>query len=205
MFAGVDTTSITLIWILSLLLNHPDILKKAQNELDIQVGTKRQVDESDIKNLVYIHAIIKEAMRLYPAGPLLIPHESIEDCTVSGYHVPAGTRLLVNVWKLQHDPRVWEEPYKFKPERFLTTHKDIDVRGQNMELLPFGSGRRICLGVSLSLQTMPYTLAALLQGFDFATPSNEPVDMTERISLTLGKNTPLDVLLSPRLSASLYG
>ncbi|KAK9218465.1 hypothetical protein WN943_007102 [Citrus x changshan-huyou] len=165
----------------------------AQNELDIQVGAKRQVNESDIKNLVYLQAILKEAMRLYPAGPLLVPHESIEECTVNGYHVPAGTQLFINAWKIQRDPSVWEEPSKFQPERFLTRHKDIDVKGQNFELLPFSSGRRMCPGVSFALQVMQFTLASLLQGFNFATPSNEPVDMGEGLGLTMEKSQPFEV------------
>ncbi|KAL9450958.1 hypothetical protein AB3S75_012660 [Citrus x aurantiifolia] len=203
--AATDTTAVTLTWIISLLLNHHDILNKARNELDSQVGTKRQLNESDIKNLVYLQAILKEAMRLYPAAPLLIPHESIEECTVSGYNVPSGTQLFINVWKLQRDPHVWEEPCKFQPERFLTRHKDTDVRGQNFELLPFSSGRRMCPGVSFALQVMQFTLASLLHGFDIATPSNEPLDMGEGLGLTVEKSTPLEVLVAPRLSASLYG
>ncbi|KAL9447848.1 hypothetical protein AB3S75_015342 [Citrus x aurantiifolia] len=203
--AATDNTAITLTWVMSLLLNHRDILNKAQNELDILVGTKRQVNESDIKNLVYLQAILKEAMRLYPASPLLIPHKSIEECTISGYNVPTSTQLVINVWKLQRDPHVWEEPCKFQPERFLTRHKDIEVRGQNFELLPFGSGRRTCPGVSFALQVMEFTLAALLHGFDFATPSNEPLDMGEGLGLSLQKARPLEVLIAPRLSASVYG
>ncbi|KDO38290.1 hypothetical protein CISIN_1g0485651mg, partial [Citrus sinensis] len=202
---ATDTTKITLTWVMSLLLNHRDILNKAQNELDIQVGTKRQVNAEDIKNLVYLQAILKEAMRLYPAVPFLFPHESMEECTVNGYHVPAGTQLFINAWKIQRDASVWEEPSKFQPERFLTRHKDIDVKGQNFELLPFGSGRRMCPGVSFALQVMQFTLASLLQGFDFATPSNEPVDMGERLGLTMEKSQPFEVLVTPRLSAAFYG
>ncbi|KAL9447850.1 hypothetical protein AB3S75_015344 [Citrus x aurantiifolia] len=143
-------------------------------------------------------------MRLYPAVPLLVPHESMEECTVNGYHVPAGTQLLINLRKLHRDPRVWEEPCKFQLKRFLTRHKDIDVKGQNFELLPFSSGRRMCPGVSFALQIMQLTLASLLHGFDIAIPSNEPLDMEEGLGLTLEKSTPLEVLVAPRLSASLY-
>ncbi|KAL9447842.1 hypothetical protein AB3S75_015337 [Citrus x aurantiifolia] len=203
--AASDTSKITLTWILSLLLNHRDVLKKAQNELDVHIGKGRQVNELDIKNLVYLQAIIKEAMRLYPAGPLAAPHASTEDCTVNDYFVPAGTVLYVNVWKIHRDPRVWPEPYKFKPERFLTTHKHIDVRGQNFELLPFSSGRRMCPGPAFAIPVTHLTLATLLHGFDFETPLDEPVDMSEGMSLTLVKTTPVKVLITPRLSASLYG
>ncbi|KAL9459167.1 hypothetical protein AB3S75_002538 [Citrus x aurantiifolia] len=106
-------------------------------------------------------------MRLYPVAPLQLPHQSMEDCTVSGYH-------------------------------------DIDLRGQNFVLIPFGSGRRICPGISFAFQVMPLILASLLHGFDFATPLDEPVDMEEAKSLTINRATPLKALLTPRLSASLY-
>ncbi|KAJ0025698.1 hypothetical protein Pint_08878 [Pistacia integerrima] len=203
--AASDTTAVTLTWALSLLLNNRHVLKKAQNELDVQIGTGRQVNESDMKNLIYLQAILKETMRLYPAAPLAIPHESMEDCKVQDYHVPAGTRLFLNIWKIHRDPHVWKDPCKFQPERFLTTHKEVDVRGQNFELLPFGSGRRMCPGVSFAQQVMQLTLAALLHSFDFATPWDEAVDMGEGLALTLEKAAPLQVLVTPRLSASLYG
>ncbi|TXG52312.1 hypothetical protein EZV62_021481 [Acer yangbiense] len=202
--AASDTVMLTLIWALTLLLNHRDVLKKAQYELDIHVGSKKQVNESDLKNLVYLQAIVKETMRLYPTAPLSLPHESMEDCTVSGYHIPAQTRLFVNLWMIHRDPAVWSDPCEFQPERFLTTHKDFDVRGQNYEYMPFSSGRRMCPGVSFALQVLQLTLASLIHGFDLETQSNEPVDTSEGIGLTFVKASPLEVLVSPRLSPSLY-
>ncbi|XP_075651134.1 strychnine-10-hydroxylase-like [Castanea sativa] len=202
--AASDTSTITLTWALSLLLNNPETLTKSQEELDIHIGRERQVKESDMKNLVYLQAILKETMRLYPAAPLLVPHESMEDCTLVGYHVPAGTRLIVNLPKLHRDPNVWVDPNEFRPERFLTTHKDVDVRGQNFELIPFGSGRRMCPGISFALQVTQLTLATLLHAFEISSPSDEPVDMTEKGGLTNQKATPLDVYLTPRLHAQIY-
>ncbi|KAL6212964.1 hypothetical protein ACLB2K_018179 [Fragaria x ananassa] len=196
---GTDTTTVTLTWALSLLVNNPAVLKKAQNELDAKVGRNRQVNESDVKNLVYLQAIIKETLRLYPAVPLLAPHESTEDCTVGNYHVHAKTRLIVNVWKLHRDPNVRQVPCIFRPERFLSCLEDFDVRGQNFELMPFGSGRRICPGISLALQVIELALAHLLHGFEITAPSDEPVDMSETVGLTNMKATPLQVLLKPRL------
>lgn len=202
--AASDTTMVTLTWALSLLLNNRNALKKAQEELDINVGKEKAVNESDINKLVYLQAIIKETLRLYPAGPLSLPHESMEDCVVSGYHIPAGTRLLTNIYKLHRDPQIWSNPCEFQPERFLTAYKDFDVRGQNFELIPFGSGRRMCPGVSFALQVLELTLASLLQGFELVTPSNEPVDMSEAIGLTNLKTTPLQVFLTPRLPSFCY-
>ncbi|KAM4129609.1 hypothetical protein ACJW30_01G036400 [Castanea mollissima] len=202
---GSDTTAGTLTWAISLLLNNRNVLKRAQEELEHHVGVYRQVEESDIKNLVYLQAIIKETLRLYPAGPLLGPREALEDCNVAGYNVKAGTRLVVNVWKIQRDPRVWTNPSSFQPERFLTSHVNVDIRGQNFELIPFGSGRRSCPGVSFAIQVLHLTLARLLHAFEFATPLDQPVDMTESPGLTIPKATPLEVLLTPCLPAKLYG
>ncbi|OAY50850.1 cytochrome P450 CYP82D47 [Manihot esculenta] len=202
--AASDTTLVTFTWVLSLLINNPDVLKKAQHELDENVGKERLVHESDMSNLVYLQAIIKETLRLYPAGPLSLPHESMEGCVVAGYNIPAGTRLLVNLSKIHRDPSVWSNPTEFQPERFLTTHKDYDVRGQHFEFMPFGSGRRMCPGVSFALQVLQLTLATLLQGFDFANPSTEPLDMSESVGLTNLKSTPLECLLHPRLQSHFY-
>ncbi|XP_043695097.1 cytochrome P450 CYP82D47-like [Telopea speciosissima] len=202
--AATDTTSISLSWLLSLLLNNKKALTKAQEELDFQVGKDRNVEEKDIDNLVYLQAIIKETFRLYPAAPLLVPHEAMEDCSLSGFRVPKGTRVLVNAWKMHRDPHVWSNPLEFQPERFLTSHTDVDVRGKSFELLPFGSGRRSCPGITFALQTMNLTVARLLHGFDLQAPSDLSVDMTEGISLTLPKELPLEVLLSPRLPSHLY-
>ncbi|XP_038717985.1 cytochrome P450 CYP82D47-like [Tripterygium wilfordii] len=202
--AASDTTKTTLTWALSLLLNHPDVMKKVQQELAAHIGPDKPVKESDVKSLVYLEAVVKETLRLYPPGPLGLPHESMEDCTVAGYHVPSGTRILYNLWKIQQDPQVWENPSEFKPDRFLTTHKDVDVRGRNFEYLPFGSGRRMCPGMSFALQVMEVSLANMLHGFDFATPNGKPVDMTEVNGLVTDRATPLEALITPRLPAHLY-
>lgn len=117
MLGANDTTALTLTWAISLLLNHRKALKKVQDELDVTVGRHRRVEESDVKQLVYLNAVIKETFRLYPALPLNAPREAMEDCTVGGFHVPAGTHLFVNVWKMHRDPRIWSNPSEFQPER----------------------------------------------------------------------------------------
>ena len=192
-------------WALSLLLNHQETLKKAQLELDEKVGRSRQVKESDVKNLIYLEAIVKETLRLYPAAPFLIPHESVEDCTVSGYHISAKTRLLVNVQKLQKDPFVWEDPCEFRPERFLTNDTKFDMKGQNMQLMPFGRGRRMCPGMSFALQLVHLTLASLLHEFEIDRPSEELLDMEEGFGFIIFRKTPLEIVLSPRLSNKVHG
>nr|BBD34743.1 putative cytochrome P450 [Eschscholzia californica subsp. californica] len=201
-----DTTSLSLTWALSLLLNEKRVLKKAQDELDTKVGRDRRVEDKDIKNLVYLQAIVKETLRMYPAVPVA-PRETIKDCNIGGYKVKEGTRVLMNIWKLHRDPRVWSNPSEFRPERFLDREGEgskMDFRGQHFEYLPFGSGRRMCPGINFASQILHMTLARLLQGFDLSSPSSSPVDMTEGSGLTLPRATPLEVLISPRLPLPLY-
>ncbi|KAK9066701.1 hypothetical protein SSX86_014024 [Deinandra increscens subsp. villosa] len=201
--SSADTTTVMLTWTLSLLLNNPHSLKKAQEELDTIVGRDRQVNESDLPNLVYLQAIVKETLRLYPAGRLGGTRQFSEDCTVAGYHVPKGTWLMVNLFKLQQDPEIWSNPSEFRPERFLDEdHKHVDVKGAHFDLIPFGAGRRSCPGTALALQLLHLVLATFLQHFDVSTPGGAKVDMTETTGLTNAKASPLEVLISPRMSST---
>ncbi|KAI3877782.1 hypothetical protein MKX03_019222 [Papaver bracteatum] len=197
---GSDTIRATLTWAVSLLLNHPQVLKKAKEELVTQVGKNRQVEDSDIPNLSYLHAIIKETMRLYPAGPLTA-RRTMDDCEVGGYHVPAGTQLLVNVWKIHRDVNVYkDDTLEFRPERFFTSNLDVDLRGQHYELIPFGAGRRKCPGVLFAVQLIHLVLARLLHEFEFTTVEpGAKVDMAESGGLVCCKILPLEVFIEPRL------
>ncbi|KEH25406.1 xanthotoxin 5-hydroxylase CYP82C4 [Medicago truncatula] len=204
MLAGSDSTSTTLTWIVALLLNNRNVLKRAQEEIDHHIGKGRRVESSDIKNLVYLQAILKETLRLYPAAPLLAPHEATEDCNIQGYYVPKGTRVFFNVWKLHRDPSIWSEPEKFLPERFINENGEIDHESHHFEYLPFGLGRRACPGSLFATQNSLITLACLLHGFDLEVPMDEVVDMREGLGITLPKLTPLQVVLTPRLPFELY-
>ncbi|MED6182747.1 hypothetical protein PIB30_031498 [Stylosanthes scabra] len=204
MAGAIDTTSGTLVWILSCMLNNTATIELAQKELDIHVGKERFVKETDISKLVYIQAIVKETLRLYPTAIFSGPREFTNDCFVNGYYIPKGTQLITNLWKIHTDPSIWSDSLDFKPERFLTTHKNVDVRGNHFELIPFGSGRRICVGLSFAIPVIHLALATFLQCFEISKPSDEPVDMTEVFGLTTMKATPLDVLIKPRLPSRLY-
>uniref|UniRef100_A0A6N2KWW0 Cytochrome P450 n=1 Tax=Salix viminalis TaxID=40686 RepID=A0A6N2KWW0_SALVM len=190
---GAGSTATTLTWALSLLLNNPAVLKAAQEELDKQVGREKWVEESDIQKLKYLQAIVKETLRLYPPGPLTGIREAMEDCSIGGYDVPKGTRVVVNIWKLHRDPRVWENPNEFQPDR-----------GQNMEFIPFSSGRRSCPAINLGLLVVHLTLARILQGFDLTTVAGLPVDMVEGPGIALPKENPLEAVIKPRLGLELY-
>ncbi|CAH9080119.1 unnamed protein product [Cuscuta epithymum] len=203
--AGTDTTANSLTWALSLVLNNEDVLKKIRDELDMHVGRERLVNDADINNLIYLQAVVKETLRLHPPGPLLLPHEALQDCTIDNYFVFKGTRLLVNVSKIHRDPSYWMDPDIFKPERFLTNqHKEIDVRGKHLELIPFGSGRRICPGISFGIESVQLGLANIVHRFDVRRPSSDLIDMSEAIGLGAAKEIPLQVLITPRLPFHLY-
>ncbi|KAL2335605.1 hypothetical protein Fmac_016818 [Flemingia macrophylla] len=201
---GTDSTAVTLTWAISLLLQSPHVLEKAKEEIDLQIGKDGFVSESDISKLVYLQAIIKETLRLYPPAPFSSPREFTENCILGGYHIRKGTRLLPNLWKIHRDSSVWPDPLEFKPERFLTTHKNVDVRGHDFEFLPFGSGRRICAGMSLGLSMLHFVLANFLHSFEILNPSTEPINMTEIFEFTNTRATPLQILVKPRLSPNYY-
>ncbi|XP_047325104.1 cytochrome P450 CYP82D47-like [Impatiens glandulifera] len=200
---ATDTVSVVLTWTLSLIMNQPGVLRKAKVEMDVEVGTKRQVEDSDIPKLAYLRSIVKEALRLYSPALGGI-RELSQDINIGGYNVPKGTRLITHLWKLQRDPKVWSEPSEFRPERFLNAHKGVDVLGQHFELIPFGAGRRACPGTIFSMQILHLVLANLIHAFDLSTPNNEQVDMTEIPGLTNSKAIPLDLLITPRLPQNLY-
>ncbi|CAM6095487.1 unnamed protein product [Calypogeia fissa] len=203
--AGTDTSSTTVEWTLAELIRNPAVMAKVQSEIDTYVGKARRVEEADFPNLPYLEAVVKESLRLHPPAPLLIPHESIEPCELLSYNIPAKTRLYVNVWAIGRDQAEWEDPLEFCPERFIG--KDIDLKGQDFRILPFGSGRRMCPGISLGLAVVQLTLARLLHSFDFSLPSwqnPEELDMSETFGLTMSKTEPLQLMASPRLSKELY-
>ncbi|KAH9781908.1 cytochrome p450 [Citrus sinensis] len=183
--AGTDTSSMTVEWALAELINHPMVLQKAQQEIDQVVGRNRLVQESDFPRLPYIQAIIKESFRIHPPIPLL-NRRALEDCKIGNYIIPKGTLLFVNLWSMGRDPKIWKNPLEFQPERFFSqSNSEIDVRGLHYQLLPFGTGRRGCPGLSLAMQELPTALASMIQCFDFKVTSPDGVvDMSERPGLS---------------------
>ncbi|KAK9053948.1 hypothetical protein SSX86_025023 [Deinandra increscens subsp. villosa] len=193
--AGSESSNGTMEWAMSLLLNHPLVLKKAQDEIDRVIGNNRLVDESDVAKLPYLRCIINETLRLYPPGPLLVPHESSEDCVVGGYKIPRGTMLIVNQWAIHHDPKVWNDPERFNPERF----DGLEGTRDGFKLMPFGSGRRSCPGEGLAVRMLGMTLGSIIQCFDWERVSDDMIDMTEGPGLSMPKAVPLVAKCKPRL------
>ncbi|KAG2327224.1 hypothetical protein Bca4012_036203 [Brassica carinata] len=192
--AGTDTTAVTLEWTMANLLNHPDVLAKAKTELDNVVSSKgRLMEESDTSTCTYLNNVISETLRLYPAGPMLVPHASSVDCKVAGYDIPRGTWLFINAWAIQRDPKVWDEPEVFKPERFDSE----ESKTHQGKFMPFGMGRRACPGMGLAQNVLVLALGSLIQCFDWEREEDRAVDMSEATGLTMPKAVPLVAKCKP--------
>ncbi|OAY81615.1 Premnaspirodiene oxygenase, partial [Ananas comosus] len=199
--AGTETSSTLTEWVMSELIKNPNIMAKAQQEVREAFKEKDKIEEHDISKLNYLQLIIKETLRLHPSVPLLVPRVCQETCSILGYTVPAGTRVVINAWALGREPKYWEDPEKFMPERF--EGNSIDYKGSNFAFLPFGAGRRICPGITFGLATVEFALAELLFYFDWKLPCDmkiEDLDMTETLGITAPRKEPLHLIAIPRIS-----
>ncbi|KAL3841170.1 hypothetical protein ACJIZ3_025761 [Penstemon smallii] len=195
LFAGTETTSSTIEWGMAELLHNPDSLRKLKEELDVVIGRSRKLEEGDVNKLPYLQAVVKEAMRLHPTVPFLLPRNSMEDTNFMGYFIPKDTMVLVNAWSIQRDPDSWEDPLTFKPERFIDSK--IDSKGQNFELIPFGSGRRSCIGMLMGEKMVSLTLGRLIHEFDWKLPPNvtpQTMDMREKLGISLNLLDPFKAI-----------
>ncbi|CAO2828992.1 unnamed protein product [Amaranthus hypochondriacus] len=192
-FRGADTVATLLEWIMARMVLHQDVQAKAQEELDLCIGNKlrlRQVLDSDLQNLPYLQAIVKEVLRLHPPGPLLSwSRLAIHDVYIDKVEIPAGTTAMVNMWAITHDPTIWKDPWAFKPTRFID--EDMSIMGSDLRLAPFGSGRRVCPGRALGLATVHLWLARMLHQFKWLPALPESVDLSECLKLSLEMKKPL--------------
>ena len=190
--AATDTTSVSIVWAMTALMKAPNVMKKVQLEIRNLIGEKAKLDEDDLPNLPYLKAVIKETLRLYPAGPLLVPRQTIEKCTLEGYEIQPNTTVFVNAWAIARDPEYWDEPHEFRPERFLDSN--IDITGQDFGAIPFGSGRRICPGILMGLANVELAVASLVYHFDWQMPPGiraEDIDTDVVPGITMHKKNPL--------------
>lgn len=200
-FRGTDTTAILTEWIMAELVLNPSIQLKLQHELDSVFGSTITSFDSSLPRLPYLQAVIKETLRLHPPGPLLSwARLSIQDVCVAGHMIPAGTTAMVNMWAITRDSNVWADPENFKPERFLPSEggHDVDIRGNDLRLAPFGAGRRVCPGRALGLATVQLWVAQLVHTFNWKEAPGETVDLTEVLKLSSEMQTPLLVVATRR-------
>ncbi|KAF3645892.1 Cytochrome P450 71A6 [Capsicum annuum] len=196
--AGTDSTYTTLEWTMTELLRHPRVMAKLHDEVRQLGQGKAEITEDDLGNMQYLKAVIKETLRFHSPAPLLVPRESMEDVKLLDYHIPAKTQVFINAWAIGRDPLSWDDPEEYRPERFLNS--DIDVKGLNFELIPFGAGRRGCPGIVFAIMVNELALANLVHKFNFALPKGikgEDLDMTECNGLAVRRKLPLLAVATP--------
>ncbi|CAL5355994.1 unnamed protein product [Camellia sinensis] len=197
-FGGTETTSNAIEFAMAEMMNKPEVMKKAQEELETVVGKDSIVEESHIKKLPYLQAILKEVLRLHPVLPLMVPYCPSQTCIIGGYTIPKGARVFSNVWAIHRDPSIWENPLEFRPERFLD--RKWGYRGADFNYFPFGSGRRMCAGIAMAERMFLFSLASILHSFDWKLPEGEKLDLSEKFGIVLKKRLPLMAIPTPRLS-----
>ncbi|MED6125887.1 hypothetical protein PIB30_072869 [Stylosanthes scabra] len=210
MIATVDNPSNAFEWGLAEMLNQPEILQKATEEIDSVVGKERQVQESDIPKLNYLKACIREVFRLHPIDDINATHVSMEDTFVANntYFIPKGSHIILRRQGIGQNPKIWEESLKFKPERHLQQNNDgfknLNLNEPSLNLITFSTGRRACPGIMLGSNMTIMLFARMLHGFNWSVPPNETsIDFSESEGGTM-KAKPLVALATPRLPTDVY-
>ncbi|XP_010264178.1 PREDICTED: flavonoid 3'-monooxygenase-like [Nelumbo nucifera] len=200
LLAGSETSATTVEWAMAEMMQHPEILRKVQVELEEVVGMNNVVEESHLPKLQYLNAVIKETLRLHTTLPLILPRRAAQTCIIGGYTIPEGARVFVNLWAIHRDPTNWDNPSQFQPERFLNETNNWDFNGNDFRYFPFGSGKRICVGVPMARRMVPYILASLLHSFDWKITEEMELDLSEKFGLSIRPAKPVFAIPTPRLS-----
>nr|A0A0N9HTU1.1 RecName: Full=Desmethylyatein synthase; AltName: Full=Cytochrome P450 family 71 subfamily CU polypeptide 1 [Sinopodophyllum hexandrum]ALG05134.1 cytochrome P450 family 71 subfamily CU polypeptide 1 [Sinopodophyllum hexandrum] len=198
---GIDLPASVMEWAMAELMRNPSKMKIAQEEVRKVVGNKNKVDEDDVYQMNFLKSAVKETLRLHPPAPLLFARESYTSINVENYIIPPYTSVMINIWHIQRDPKLWDKAEEFIPERFMNS--GIDYKSHDYEFIPFGSGRRGCPGMSFGVAAVEFAVANLLYWFDWkfvgdTTP--ETLDMTEDYCFALFKKKPLHFIPISRSS-----
>jgi cytochrome P450 family 2 subfamily U polypeptide 1 len=189
MMAGIDTSAQTVTWLLLILANRPEIQRNIHEEMDRAIGPDSVPTVEDRERLPYLNAVILENMRYRTVGPLALPHKAAVTCQVGGYTIPAGAQVLGNLYSIHHDPRFWESPDRFVPERFLPREDGSPASVMTSgAFIPFGVGGRSCPGRNFGEIVVWLHASRLLHRFQFrsAGPGDGPISEQEVFGLTVG-------------------
>lgn len=199
--AGTDTTATALQWIMAELVNNQEIQQKLVEEIEGIVDKEEQIKEEDLQKMSYLKAVVLEGLRRHPPGHFVLPHAVTEEIEIEGYIIPKNASINFMVAEMGMDEKAWEQPLKFKPERFLPggPAEDIDITGsREIKMMPFGAGRRICPGIGLAKLHLEYFVANLVWKFEWRTVEDEQVDLSEHQEFTTVMKNPLRARLIPR-------
>lgn len=202
---GTDTSAQTIQWIMAELINHPEILKILREEIESVVGTTRFIQETDLSNLPYLQAVMKEGQRLHPHSPMLV-RNATKGCKIGGYYIPQNTTMLINTYAMMIDPDSWENPDKFQPERFMVSPskgKDDEREQLALNFIPFGSGRRACPGEKLGYLFTGVAIGTMVQCFDWIIDGDK-VNVEEAGEMTLTMAHPLKCIPVARINPASF-
>ncbi len=188
LLAGHETTSTALTFTLRLLGRHPDVQERVRDEVDAIGGIPTAQDAT---RLPYTTMALKEAMRLYPSAPLMA-RRAVADDQLCGYHIPAGTDVVLAPWVIHRHPAFWDEPERFDPERFTPEREKARHR---YAWFPFGGGPHSCIGQHFSMLESTIALAGLVREFEFTAPADDPRCTA---NITLRPTTGVPCLVTPR-------
>ncbi|CAA7015879.1 unnamed protein product [Microthlaspi erraticum] len=193
LLAGTNTTTHAIEWTMAEIINNPNVLEKLREEIGSVVGKARLIQETDLPNLPYLQAVVKEGLRMHTPAPILF-RTFQEKCEIKGFHIPEKTTLILNSYAIMRDPNFWEDPEEFKPERF----QEEETREEVLKYLPFSSGRRGCPGTSLAYVSVENAIGVMVQCFDWKIKGDK-VDISEAPgSVTLTMAYPLKCTPVPR-------
>ncbi|CAI0422382.1 unnamed protein product [Linum tenue] len=186
------------------LINQPELLAKATEEIDRVVGKERLVEESDIGSLNYVKACARESFRLHPMSPFNVPHVATQDTTVAGYFIPKGSHAMLSRYGLGRNPKAWADPLRYDPERHLKDGVEVVLTEHDLRFISFSTGRRGCVAALLGTCMTTMLLARLIQCFTWSPPGNaRGIDLTEKED-ELVLVSPLTATAVPRLAPHLY-
>ncbi|XWS65004.1 hypothetical protein CRYUN_Cryun05aG0053500 [Craigia yunnanensis] len=201
--AGSATSSTTLQWIMANLVKYPRIQEKLFMEIKGVVGEgEEEVKEDDLQKIPYLKAVVLEGLRRHSPADVLLPRRVTRDVVLNDFLLPKNCTINFLVAEMGLDPKVWEDPMAFKPERFLNSdgsEVDFDITcSKEIKMMPFGAGRRICPAVDLAMLHMEYLLANLVWSFAWKAVDGDDVDLSVKLEFTKVMKTPLQAHLHAR-------
>ncbi|KAJ9185646.1 hypothetical protein P3X46_005250 [Hevea brasiliensis] len=198
--AGTDTTSTAMQWIMANLVKYPNIQEKLFMDIKGVVGdAAEEIEEDDLQKMAYLKAVVLEGLRRHPPGHFVLPHAVTEDAVLGNYLVPKNGTINFMVADIGWDPKVWEDPMAFRPERFMDSEEMFDITGsREIKMMPFGVGRRMCPGYALALLHLEYFVANLVWNFEWKAADGDDIDLSEKQEFTMVMKNPLQALISPR-------
>ncbi|CAF1935557.1 unnamed protein product [Brassica oleracea var. botrytis] len=197
---GTDTTGTAIEWGIAQLIANPEIQSRLYDEIKSTVGD-RAVEEKDVEKMVFLQAFVKEILRKHPPTYFTLTHTVTEPTTVAGYDVPAGINVEFYLPGINEDPKIWSNPKKFDPDRFVSGKEDADITGvTGVKMMPFGVGRRICPGLSMATVHVHLMLAKMVQEFEWsAYPAGSEIDFAGKLEFTVVMMKPLRAMVKPRV------